>query len=145
MPDSNNMAKVDFRLLDSLKQLRQMETCPWCGALVSTSDGRTLHLNWHDNLNKYVARVEASLNTIIDYITNPTNGLEKRATDAIQANSAAITQLRSDATNAINQLRSDATTAIQGNTSAINQLRTDATNAINALDARVDALEVAIP
>jgi len=153
----------DWRVNEALKMLRQIVTCPLCGALVSTADGYTTHQQWHDAMNQYVAsvdnrlaqfyiinpetglqvQVQRRLDTITDYVVAPETGLEPRVTAAITATNGAVTQLRTDATNAIAQLRSDATTAIQGNTTAINQLRTDATNAINALDARVDVLEAA--
>lgn len=137
----------DWRVTEALKQLRQLVTCPLCGALVSTADGYQTHQQWHDAMNQYVASVDAKLAQFSDYIINPetglqvqvqsrldtiTNyvvapetGLEPRVTAAITSTNGAVAQLRTDATNAITQLRNDAT------------------NAINALDARVDALEAA--
>jgi hypothetical protein len=137
----------DWRVTEALKQLRQMVTCPLCGALVSTADGYSTHQQWHEAMNQYVASVDARLAQFSDYIINPETGLQKqiqdrldtitnyvvapqtglepRVTAAITSTNGAVAQLRTDATN------------------AINQLRTDATNAINGLDARVDVLEAA--
>lgn len=126
----------DWRVTEALKQLRQMVTCPLCGALVSTADGYSTHQQWHDAMNQYVASVDARLAQFADYIINPETGLQKqvqdrldtitnyvvapetglepRVTAAFTATNGAIDQLRTDATNAITQLRNDATSAIVG-------------------------------
>jgi len=134
----------DWRVSEALKMLRQIVTCPMCGALVSTADGYETHKQWHDAMNQYVATVDAKLAQFSDYIINPetgiqvqiqnrldtiTNyvvapqtGLEPRVTLAITQTNGAVTQLRTDATNAIAQLRTDATTAINGLTTRVTAL-----------------------
>lgn len=156
----------DWRLTQAMEKLRQMVTCPLCGALVSQSDGITIHLAWHDQMTQYVASVDSRLaqfsdyiinpqtglqkqfqdrlDTISDYVVAPTTGLEARVTEAISGLQTGINNLTTAANDAVNSLRSDATEAIQANSDAITQLRSDATGAISGLTSRVSALE-AIP
>lgn len=157
----------DFRVTQALEKLRQMVTCPFCGALVSTADGYNIHVTWHDNMSQYVAsvdqrlaqfsdyiinpdtglqhQIQTRLDTITDYVIAPETGLEPRMIEAVTGLNTALAQLRDDATAAISSVRSDATAAYQGNVDAITQLRTDATNAINSLAQRVTVLEGKIP
>jgi len=135
----------DWRVTEALKQLRQMTTCPLCGALVSTADGYQTHQQWHESMNQYVANVDAKLAQFSDYIINPETGLQKQVQDRLDTITnyvvgpetgleTRVTAAFSQTNGAINQLRTDATTAIT-------QLRTDATTAINDLTTRVTALE----
>lgn len=137
----------DWRVTEALKQLRQMVTCPLCGALVSTADGYSTHQQWHDAMNQYVASVDARLAQFSDYIINPETGLQKQIQDRLDTITnyvvapetglePRVTAAITSTNGAVNQLRTDAT-------NAITQLRTDATNAITGLDARVDVLEAA--
>lgn len=153
----------DWRLTEALKQLRQMVTCPLCGALVSTTDGYNIHLDWHDGMTQYVSSVDSRLAQFSDYIINPetglqrqfqdrldviTNyvtapdtGLESRVTVAIAGLQNNINSLTTAANEAVDSVRQDATTAIQANSDAITQLRSDATGAITGLSTRVSTLE----
>lgn len=153
----------DFRVTEALKQLRQLVTCPQCGAIVSTADGYTIHLAWHQATTDYVSSVDIRLaqfsdyiinpetglqkqfqdrlDTITEYVTGPTTGLEPRVTQAIQGLQTGIDNLTTAANQAITSVRSDATTAIAANTQAITQLRSDATGAINGLASRISTLE----
>lgn len=116
----------EWRSIEVLKLLRQCVVCPFCGVLVATQAGIDSHLQWHNNLDEYVASVETRLeqfadyivdpetgiqtqiqkrlDTITDYVINPATGLEKRMTDAIVGTNGAVTQLRNDATGAITDI-----------------------------------------
>jgi hypothetical protein len=120
----------DWRLNEALKTLRQLQTCPSCGALVSAADGLTIHSQWHDSLMGLVNQIDTNFDSIFDYVTNPNTGLEKRLGDLING-----------ASTAINTLRADATTAITNTDASVSQLRTDATNAINGVGTRVTNIE----
>lgn len=120
----------DWRLTEALKTLRQLQTCPYCGALISTADGLAIHTQWHDGLMGLVNQIDTNFNLIFDYVTNTDTGLEKRLGDLING-----------ATQAINSLRADATTAITDSNSAISQLRVDATTAVDGLNNRTSTIE----
>jgi hypothetical protein len=120
----------DWRLAEALKTLRQVQTCPLCGAMISTDDGLSIHSQWHKNLMGLVNQIDSNFDSIFDYVTNPNTGLEKRLGDLING-----------ATTAINTLRTDATTAITNTNSSVSQLRTDATTAINGVGTRVTNIE----
>lgn len=101
----NDMVKgKDWRVYEMLKRLRQCVTCPRCGALVSTDEGGTVHIAWHDAIDAYIGSVDNNFQTIDVYVRGA-GGME----DQIRT---AIAQLRADATSAITQLRTDTTTAI---------------------------------
>jgi hypothetical protein len=134
----------DWRVTEALKELRQLVTCPDCGALVSTDAGLTIHVNWHKAMTDYINTVNAELTQFSDYIINPETGLQKQIEDRLDTITAYVTAPNTgleprvvaaitDTNAAITQLRSDATTAI-------NQVRTDATNAITSLSARITSL-----
>jgi hypothetical protein len=127
----------DWRSTEALKELRQLVTCPHCGAMVSTEAGLTIHTDWHQSMNDYVASVDSRLAQFADYITNPTTGLQKRIEDRLDTITNYVTApntgLEPRITVAITQLRTDAT-------NAISQLRTDTTNAISSLSARITSL-----
>jgi len=123
----------DWRTAEALKQLRQMVTCPLCGALVSTTDGYGIHKGWHDAMNTWVQQIADNFQLIFNYVTNPDTGLEKRLADLISA-----------ATDSITSLRADATTAITTTNQSVSQLRTDATNAITGLSTRTTTIETEV-
>jgi hypothetical protein len=123
----------DWRLAEALKTLRQVQTCPLCGAMISTDDGLSIHSQWHKNLMGLVNQIDSNFDSIFDYVTNPNSGLEKRLGDLI-----------SGATSAINTLRTDATTAITNTNNSVTQLRTDATTAISGVTTRVTSIETEI-
>lgn len=119
----------DWRVLETLKLLRQCRTCPYCGALISRDEGEQAHIEWHNGLNDYVASVENNFNLFQDYIQGG-GGMEEQIITAFN-------DMRGEFYDELQTLRTDAT-------NAINQLRTDATNAIIALQNRVTALENAL-
>lgn len=127
------MSPDDWRLTEALKMLRQIVTCPLCGALVSQSDGLTIHTNWHNGMNNMVNQIGQNFDLIFEYVTNPDTGLEKRLSDLIN-----------DAGTAINTLRTDATTAIDTTNDSVNTLRTDATTAIGEDRTRLGNIETEI-
>jgi hypothetical protein len=146
----------DWRLTQALTQLRQMVTCPQCGALVSQSEGYNIHIAWHEGMNQYVASVDAKLAQFSDYIINPDTGLQKQIQDRLDTITnyvvapetglePRVTEALTELNAALTQLRSDATAAIQGDSAAITQLRNDATGAINDLTTRVTTIEGKLP
>jgi hypothetical protein len=151
----SKLANEDWRITEALKILRQLQTCPYCGALISTVDGLTIHTQWHDGLMGLVNQINTNFNQIYTYVTEPSTGLEKRFNDLVGQATEAINTLRTDATNAlantdtsISTLRSDATNAINSTNSSVTELRADATNAVvdlinqvNDLKSRLTALE----
>jgi len=127
------MSPDDWRVTEALKMVRQLQTCPYCGALVSTADGLTIHDQWHNGLMGLVNQIDANFDSIFDYVTNPETGLEKRMDDLIGA-----------ASTAINTLRIDATTAIADTNNAVASVRNDAASAINGLTNRVTVIETEV-
>jgi hypothetical protein len=135
----------EWRSVEALKLLRQCVVCPFCGALVATQAGIDAHVNWHGQMNEYVANVEQRLQSFSDYIIDPQNGLQKRVEDRLDQITEYViapeTGLESRVAEAITQLRNDATNAITTTNNAVTQLRNDATAAITGLSNRITALE----
>ncbi len=142
------MSPDDWRSTEALKALRQIQTCPYCGALISTADGLTIHTQWHDGLMSLVNQIDANFDLIFDYVTNPATGLEKRLTDLVSSASSAIDTLRTDATNAITTtnnsitiLRNDATSAITGVTNRVTVVENEITRVPGGIWNRLTVLE----
>lgn len=103
----------EWRLLESLKLIRQCVVCPACGALVSTEAGIKTHTQWHERLGDKVTEIDGNFK-LIDVYVRGEDGLEEKIIAAFEQTNASVTKLREDATAAIGQLRSDATNAITG-------------------------------
>jgi hypothetical protein len=143
----------EWRSVEVLKLLRQCVICPFCGALVATQAGIDSHVQWHNNLDQYVANVDARLeqfadyivdpetgiqfqiqdrlDTITQYVINPVTGLEKIITDALTQTNGAVTQLRNDAVG-----------AIEGLTVRVTTIETEVTKQPGGIWARLSALEM---
>lgn len=120
----------DWRSEEYLKKMRQSVTCPFCGALVSTTEGYAIHKAWHDSMNAWVQQIADNFQIIFDYVTNPDTGLEDRLQELIAQVSTALDTLRDDATN-----------AITGTNDAVTALRHEATQAITDLANRTGTIE----
>jgi hypothetical protein len=139
------MADQEWRVTEVLKLLRQCVLCPLCGSLVATQAGIDSHIQWHNQVDAYAAETDARLHQFSDYIVDPVNGLQKQIQDRLDTITnyvtAPTTGLESRITAAItatNQSVSDLRTQA---VDAISSVRSDATNAIVALTNRVAALE----
>jgi hypothetical protein len=141
--------REDWRTQGAEKIIRQMVTCPSCGALVSEAEGIGIHSRWHQQLDTYVQGIDSRFQVFESYIINPTDGLEKRTTDAIEqikqyiiAPTTGLEARTQASLDQITQYIIAPTTGLEPRTgAAITTLRNDATNAINALNVRVTALE----